>query len=188
MKTAILICFSLSITLFAQSGTESHVITEKDPAKIISRISYNLEILEQEYLSKLSYRDYVRAKDILIETYNLVRMIPIPPSPPPPDPIVTEIVPIPMSEEEFQQMVNGINSEAFEEGKLSVVQISAKHNYFMVSQVVRVIDLFSFSNGKIKSLEYLYPKVIDKYNSHQIINAFTYYSDKEAALEIINRY
>jgi hypothetical protein len=174
--------FLLSSFLIAQNVKDHQQPPNDRPISLIERISHNLEILERDYLTKLSYRDYVRAKDILIETYDMLLAIPLPP---PPTPV--EEGPFPISEEEFTGLIESIKNESFQENQLSIVQISARYNYFTVNQVVRVIELFSFSDGKLKSLEYLYPNVVDKFNSHQIINSFTYSSDKEKATEIINR-
>lgn len=181
MKT-FLFFFLLSSFVIAQNDKEHQHFADDRPISIIQKISYNLEMLEREYLTKLSYRDYVRAKDLLIETYNLLLAIPLPP---PPTPV--EEGPFPISEEEFSELVESIQNESFQENQLSIVQISARYNYFTVNQVIRVIELFSFSEGQLKALEYMYPNVVDKFNSHQIINAFTYSSDKEKANEIINR-
>jgi hypothetical protein len=168
--------------VIAQNDKEHQHISDDRPISIIEKISHNLEILERDYLTKLSYRDYVRAKDLLIETYNLLLVIPLPPPPAP-----VEEGPYPMSEEEFSDLVGSIQNESFQESQLSIVQISSRYNYFTVNQVIRVIELFSFSDGKLTALEYLYPNVVDKFNSHKIVNAFTYSSDKEKAQEIINK-
>ncbi|MBK9097666.1 MAG: DUF4476 domain-containing protein [bacterium] len=181
MKTFLFLIL-LSSFVIAQNVKDHQQLPNDRPISIIERISYNLEMLERDYLTKLSYRDYVRAKDILIETYDLLLTIPLPP---PPTPI--EEGPFPISEEEFSDLVESIENESFQENQLSIVQISSRYNFFTVNQVVRVIELFSFSEGKLKTLEYLYPNVLDKFNSHQIINSFTYSSDKEKATEIINR-
>jgi len=181
MKT-FLIFFLLSSFVIAQNNKEHQQFSDDRPISIIEKISHNLEILERDYLTKLSYRDYVRAKDLLIETYNLLLVIPLPPPPVP-----VEEGPFPISEEEFSGLVESIKNESFQENQLSIVQISSRYNYFTVNQVIRVIELFSFSDGKLTALEYLYPNVVDKFNSHQIINAFTYSSDKEKAQEIINK-
>jgi len=169
--------------VIAQNIKEQKQFPNNRPISIIEKISHNLEILERDYLTKLSYRDYVRAKDILIETYDMLLAIPMPP---PPTPI--EEGPFPISEEEFNGLTTSIKNESFQENQLSIVQISARYNYFTVNQVVRVIELFSFSDGKLTALEYMYPNAVDKFNSHLIINAFTYSSDKEKAQEIINGY
>jgi hypothetical protein len=180
---AIILFLLVSPSILAQTENLYQTGPGGRPISIVDKISYNLELLERDYLTKLSYRDYIRAKDLLIETYNLLLAIPLPPPP-----IPVEAGPYPISEEEFSGLVNSIKNEPFQENQLSVVQISARYNYYTVNQVVKVIDLFSFSDGKLSALEYLYPNVVDKFNSHQIVNAFTYSSDKEKATVIINRY
>ena len=182
MKT-FLFFFLISSFVIAQNIKEQKQFPNDRPISIIEKISHNLEILERDYLTKLSYRDYVRAKDLLIETYNLLLVIPLPPPPVP-----VEEGPFPISQEEFNGLINSIKDESFQENQLSIVQISARYNYFTVNQVIQVIDLFSFSDGKLTALEYMYPNVLDKFNFHQMINTFTYSSDKEKAQEIINEY
>lgn len=179
MKTALLITFFICVRLFAQTD-ESQLIFEKDPIRIVDRISYNLEMLERDYLTKLSYRDYVKAKNILIETYNLVLAIPLPT---PPTPVVEG--PFAISEQEFNQLLQSIREESFEENQLSILEISSQYNYFTVNQVVKVINELTYSSGKLSALELLHPNVVDPENAHIIINAFTYSSDKEKAREII---
>lgn len=146
--------------------------------EIKRKIAMNLETLEREYLTKLSYRDYIRSKDILIESYNLLMAIPD-------EDDYQYNEPVAMSEPEFLTLLNSVKNESFESDMLSIVQISAKYNFFTVSQVVRLINLFSFSSGKLEVVKMTYPNVIDRFNSHQIINAFTYSSDKEKVRQII---
>jgi Domain of unknown function (DUF4476) len=182
MKTFLVVMIFTGTLVFAQNK-ESHINHEKDPGKLIHKISKNLETLEREYLTKLSYRDYVKAKDILIETYDLLLAIPVP------KPHGEHEIegPVPMSEEDFSQLIESIKNESFEDDQLSIVELSSRYNFYTVSQVVRVINEFSYSSGQLKSLELLYPKVVDPNNSSQILNAFSYSSDKEKAKEIINR-
>ena len=182
MKLAVLISLFLCRIVFAQTNSDTHIVLENDPVRIVERISYNLEMLEREYLTKLSYRDYVKAKNILIETYNLVLAIPLPTLPSP-----VEEGPYSISDNEFNQLIESIRNESFEENQISVVEISSQYNFFIVNQVIAVINEFTYSSGKLKALELLYPNVIDPENSHLIIKAFTYSSDKEKAKEIINR-
>ncbi len=146
--------------------------------EIKRKIAINLETLEREFLTKLSYRDYIRSKDMLIESYNLLMAIPD-------EDDYQYIEPVPMSDAEFSSLLNSVKNESFESDMLSIVQISAKYNFFTVNQVIRLINLFSFSSGKIEVVKMVYPNVIDRYNSHQIINAFTYSSDKEKVRQII---
>lgn len=145
------------------------------------RLIENLQELDSEYLQSLSYRDYKKAREILIESYNLLRMIP--------DNGITirgELRLI--SDGEFDELVRNIKSEGFESDKIYVIQLAAKYNRFTVAQLIRLIDLMSFSNDKIEVVKILYPNVVDKYNSHLIINAFTHSSDKERVKQIINNF
>jgi hypothetical protein len=80
MKVIILVLL-LSSAILAQTENFYQTGPGGRPISIVDKISYNLELLERDYLTKLSYRDYVRAKDLLIETYNLLLAIPLPPPP-----------------------------------------------------------------------------------------------------------
>ncbi len=147
--------------------------------EIKNRLIENLQMLDSDYLQNLSYKDYRRAREILIESFNLLRMIP--------DNGVTirQEMKI-MSDREFSDLCESIKSESFESDKIYVIQLAAKYNRFTVAQLVTLIDLMSFSNDKIEVVKIVYPNVIDKYNSHLIINAFTHSSDKERVKKIIN--
>lgn len=181
-KMIFLLLAFFSIASFSQVERDSagdFKQAETTIREIKSKISYNLEFLERKYLTKLSYRDYIRAKDILIESYNLLLKIP--------DMDEYEFGdPIPMSDSEFSSLLNSIENESFESDKLSIIQISAKYNNFTVSQVIKIIALLSFSSGKIEAVKLTYPNVLDKFNSHNIINSFTYSADKEKVRQIIS--
>ena len=75
---AIFILFSI-ITIAQESDRSDRNINPSDLTvrEIVSIISSNFEKLEREYLTKLSYRDYVRAKSLLIESYDLLNSIPL---------------------------------------------------------------------------------------------------------------
>ena len=92
-----------------------------------------------------------------------------------------------MSQSAFQSLYNSIKNEAFADDKLAVIKTAARRNKFIVSQLTALLDLFSFEDDKIKCVQIIYPKVIDKENAHEILNHFTYSSDKQKVEKIINR-
>lgn len=147
--------------------------------EVKNRLIENLQELDSEYLQNLSYKDYRKARELLIESYNLLRMIP--------DNGITirEEMKI-MSDRDFSDLCEKIKSEGFESDKIYVIQLAAKYNRFTVAQLITLINLMSFSNDKIEVVKIVYPNVIDKYNSHLIINEFTHSSDKERVKKIIN--
>jgi hypothetical protein len=185
MKSKVVVIFILFsiITIAQESDHNDRNINPSDLTvrEIVTIISSNFEKLEREYLTKLSYRDYIRAKSLLIESYELLNSIPL-----------TEqnefMDPLPISNSDFAGLVESIKNESFEEDKLSVISIAAKYHFFLVDQVLQLIDLYSFSSSKIETIKYTYPNIIDKNNSHRLINAFTFSSDKDKVREINNSF
>lgn len=147
--------------------------------EVKARLIENLQELDSDYLQNLSYKDYRKAREILIESYNLLRMIP--------DNGITirEEIKI-MNDKDFSDLCETIKSEGFESDKIYVIQLAAKYNRFTVAQLITLIDLMSFANDKLEVVKIVYLNVVDKYNSHLIINAFTHSSDKERVKKIIN--
>ncbi|MFZ1518198.1 MAG: DUF4476 domain-containing protein, partial [Ignavibacteriaceae bacterium] len=76
----------------------------------------------------------------------------------------------------------------FDSDKIGIITIAADYHYFLVEQVLELVDLFIMSDSKIEVVKITYPNVIDKNNSHRIISAFTFSSDKEEVKKIINSY
>ena len=93
-----------------------------------------------------------------------------------------------MSDIDFQQLYASVKDETYESDQLSIIEISARYNFFSINQLVRLVELFAFSNGQIEMVRILYPNVVDKYNAHQLINAFTYSTDKETVKGIIDSF
>lgn len=185
MKTKIIVLtFLLSFISIAQE--HNHGDRNNDPndltiRQLINKISSNFEKLEREYLTKLSYRDYVRAKSLLIESHDLLNAIP--------SPEADEFLePLPINNSDFAGLLESIKNEGFEEDKVSVVSIAVKYHFFLVEQVLQLIDLYPFSSSKIEVIKLTYPNVLDKNNSHRLINAFTFSSDKDEVKNIINTF
>lgn len=148
--------------------------------ELINKIKEKLDDLDAEYLSRLHQREYVRAKRDLNKIYHMIDEL---------DKQQTvEVAPplVAIPESDYNQLVNSINNESFEENKIAVLQSSAKYNYFSVEQIMGLMDLSTFSSWKLKALEITYPFVVDGYNSFKIINALTFSEDKQKAKSIID--
>ncbi len=154
---------------------------DKELREIISMISSNFEKLERDYLTKLSYRDYTKAKSILIDTYDLLNSIDIPEE-------HQDDLPLPISDADFNGLLESVKSEGFDSDKLSVISIAAAYHYFLVEQALQLMDLFIISDSKIEVVKMIYPNVLDKNNSHRLVSAFTFSSDKDEIKKIINTY
>ncbi len=187
--TIVTACFLLSNPTYSQIQDKAVEERRKKETTdiIINQIVEKLERLDKQHLTKLNRLDYRRSIEILDDIYFLLSIIPVRDAVEPIyDPPVIEIFPI--SDEEFSSLTNAIKSESFEENKLNVVEIAARSSFFTVNQVIKLVELFNYSSGKLKAVELTYPKIADKHNAHLLFNAFTYSSDKEKLKEIINRH
>jgi hypothetical protein len=184
MKLKVLIVAAILVSItFAQEHhhKDRNKYDDKELKEIVSMISSNFEKLEREYLTKLSYRDYTRAKTLLIDSYELLNAIPIPHE--------NEYnTPLPISDSDFNGLVESVKSEGFDSDKIGIITIAADYHYFTVEQVLRLVNLFVMSDSKIDVVKITYPNVIDKNNSHRLISAFTFSSDKEEVKKIINSF
>jgi hypothetical protein len=100
---------------------------------------------------------------------------------------VKESVKEAMNNSSFSQLIKNVSDESFSDDQLRYIRTASKSHYFTVSQVERMIDVFTFSDDKIECLSIMYPKVIDPENSFSIIGHFTYEDDKRSAEMIINQ-
>jgi hypothetical protein len=92
-----------------------------------------------------------------------------------------------MPEGDFSDLVSRIKKESFSEGKIRVLRTAAKNYRFNCSQIVRLIDSYTFSEDKLEALRISYPDVADPKNNYKILDAFTFDTDKDEADRIINQ-
>jgi hypothetical protein len=107
---------------------------------------------------------------------------PQPPPPPPPQPQV-----YPISEAQLQSLIQAVNKESFGDGKLRVLEAAAPAQYFLVPQVTKILQRFSFGEDKLDAVRVLWPRVLDRENSFQLYQVFSFPSEKEQLKEIIGR-
>ncbi len=199
--------FKMSVS---EDNSNAKIKSKKEP--VVDKIADKLDLLQKKYCSKLNRLDQKRVKKIMDEIYDLLADLPddvyttshnqsqsqnininLTTSDniqTPQKTVEKDITPVSskaMSESDFQTLYNNVKNESFASDKLSVIKIAAKRNKFTVSQLTRLLDLFSFEEDKITCLQIVYPKLTDKKNAHQILNHFEYSSDKEKVEQIINQ-
>ncbi|KFE62933.1 DUF4476 domain-containing protein [Hyalangium minutum] len=170
------------------------VIVERD--QLISRLARMEELLAQvsnesgnrrarEALSKIRQEmnglraDVNNAPDLRV----LRRRQGPPPAPPaPPQPQVS-----PISEPQLQNLMQAIQKESFGDGKLRVLEAAAPTQYFLVPQVMKVLQKFSFGEDKLDAVRLLWPRVLDRENSYQLYQSFSFPAEKEELKKIIGR-
>jgi hypothetical protein len=104
-----------------------------------------------------------------------------PPSPPPP------ATPLPVDEETLANALAHIGNESFEQDKLRIVRDLANSQYFLVSQVERILPAFSFENTKVTVVEILAPRILDRQNAYRLYGSFTFSSNKAKVEKLLSR-
>lgn len=102
------------------------------------------------------------------------------PPPPPPAPVVQ-----PIGEARLRKLTEAMARESFPREKLVVLRDAAQYDNFLVGQTRMLLEQFSFSNDKLEVVRILWPRVLDRNNSFQLYESFTFSSDKEKLRKII---
>lgn len=200
---------SMSITVDETSSSNSGSIN------VVDEIANRIELLQNKYHSKLNKLDQKRTNKLIDEIYELLALLPDDISTSQKGEnanvnitfevneqqtetqttviehkieVVEEVTePIAMSNSEFNNLLNNVKNEGFADDQTSVVRIAAKSKYFTISQLITLLDVFSFSDDKINIVQIVYPRVVDKDDAHNLLGAFTYSDDKNKVEQIISQ-
>lgn len=91
-----------------------------------------------------------------------------------------------MDDGAFQALVEAIKEEGFEASKLNVLESAAQENSFTVRQAGTILDLFGFSDGKLKALRSMRTRLVDRQNVFQIYKHFSFKADQDKARKILD--
>ena len=209
--TVLVFADGISMSVSVDEGTSSN----SSSVNVVDEIANRIDVLQNKYFSKLNKLDQKRANKIIDEIYELLALLPddistsnqnananfnitfdVNEQQAETQPSVVEhkieIVeeidePVAMSSSEFQQLLSNVQDEGFADNQTSVVRIAAKSKYFTISQLITIVDEFSFSDDKINIVRIVYPRVVDKDNSHNLIGTFTFSGDKDKVEQIISQ-
>jgi len=91
-----------------------------------------------------------------------------------------------MSNPRFKAFLDDLEDQSFESERSSVISLAAKRNHFSCSQVRQVIKTLDFSSERLNALRTMAPKIVDLEDSHTILSAFTFDSEKSKARSILS--
>ncbi len=107
-------------------------------------------------------------------TYNS----PLPPPPP-------AVAPLPTPNDQFQNILNSIQNQTFNENKLKVAKQIVSTNLLSVDQIRKIMKLFPFDDAKLEFSKYAYQYVYDPKNYYLLSSDFYFSSDAEELMEYI---
>ena len=90
-----------------------------------------------------------------------------------------------MSDAEFQRLKSAVNNESFSDDQLRVARHAARNKRMSVAQIKEIARLFSFSSEKLEFTKAAYRNCIDKSNYYEVMDVFTFSSDKRKLGEFI---
>ena len=88
---------------------------------------------------------------------------------------------------DFSALRSAIADETFEKTRLNVLQSAASGNSFTVAQVGQLVDIFDFSDGKVKAVEICRDRIVDRENAFQLYSHFEFDADKKRVRSILGR-
>lgn len=92
-----------------------------------------------------------------------------------------------MSDQEFIRLKQAIRNESFSDDQLRVAKLAAQNKRMKVSQIKEVARLFTFSKPQLDFAKAAYNNCVDKQNYYEVMDVFTFSSDKRKLEEFINQ-
>jgi hypothetical protein len=92
----------------------------------------------------------------------------------------------PLTDEEFQGVMDALHDAgSSSSSRLSALQLAADGKGFRMDQVGRIVDLFSFSEDKIRVVKLLRPAIVDRANTAVLLAHFSFATDKDAVQKLV---
>ena len=91
----------------------------------------------------------------------------------------------PISGREFNQVMNSMQKEWFENNRMKSASFIISGNFFTADQVKDMISIFSSEGNKLELAKQAYSKTLDKENYSCVMNALDYKSSKEELARFI---
>lgn len=92
-----------------------------------------------------------------------------------------------MPTNQFQTLSASVEDANFGSDQLRILRSLPDNTTLTVPQAVTLLDEFSFATEQLQALEILAPFIIDRTQQYQIIQHFTFSSDKDKAEQVLNR-
>jgi type II secretory pathway pseudopilin PulG len=95
--------------------------------------------------------------------------------------------PMPIDDATLSSLVDSINAQGFGEDKLRVLGQASQSQFYLVAQAQRILGLFPFDKDKLRALELVAPRLLDRQRSFQLIDSFPFSESKARAQQILSR-
>lgn len=104
--------------------------------------------------------------------------------------MVGDVMPYPydifcLNETDFSWLYNKVKKASFDSDKYSLLEVATLGCYYTCNQCARLMELFSFSDERLKALKLMSRHIVDPENAYSIYRVFTFDSDKDKAADMM---
>lgn len=95
-----------------------------------------------------------------------------------------------MGDADFKNLLSSVQKKRFSSEKLSQIQSASRANYFTIKQLTGLVELFDKIDtvNRIKVIEAVFPRVIDKKGGYLLLDYFNFSSDKDKVKAILEKH
>ena len=90
-----------------------------------------------------------------------------------------------LSAQGFERIFGLIKAEAFDDDKFKMIEIACTERYLTVNQCLRLMKLFTFDDERLKVLKHIGPRIADRENIYEILDALSFPSSQDKARNIM---
>lgn len=92
-----------------------------------------------------------------------------------------------LSDTDFNALVAAMKKEAFDDGRLAVLNAGLANRYFSTAQAKQLVGMFKFSDGQKKSALALYVHLLDQAGFADVVSVMTFGSDRQEVLKAVQK-
>ena len=92
-----------------------------------------------------------------------------------------------MSAERFDALLRAMQAEAFARSQLGVLEAAARDNLFEIEQLRRLLAGFSFPSDRVRAVEIVAPRIVDRGNAFLLQSALEFESEKSQVRAIFDK-
>ena len=85
----------------------------------------------------------------------------------------------------LQKILNNISENGFDSEKVNLVEVAFKGKIITANQALRVVETITFDDGRVRTIKFLYPLIMDKENALELINTLSFQSSKDSVMSFM---
>lgn len=84
-----------------------------------------------------------------------------------------------ISDSDFLQLYNKVKSKPFKDDQLELLSIGVGNRYFTCQQCIGLMSIYTFDDDKLKVLDMVAPRIVDRENYEDIVRALSFLSSQD---------